>query len=407
MDPTDFTLLLGTLQTLCLLLTAAAIVSTGVGLLYTAGHRTGWPRVLGHPLIALVAAGGVVALAALGQWGITHTVLDTGFAPTDDGWRRVGLVALDPSIAMDASASLQRWSALCVATLVPVSWIAAWRFDPAREVSAVVASVVGAVALSLPVLAACGGVLWMADTMIGHEPSDAMWSAWHALEASKWAVAGIAAVGLMAATPVVVHAASKGNVVSPRTLQLSQALLLVGLAAWSTSRFASEDLARGPMASLERGEGAWRRPAHERALPPVLDPTVQLPIASHCAEVPFNAAQHRVLPLELGAMESAAASLSTWNELPEDYRTPILVAAIDRRAQAHVYEPALVKAQALGVTQVAIVTRQEDEQHSLTLGTLRAQSPCVLGQISIGHALRLSSEGSRWTTLAYAASHPH
>jgi len=407
MDPTDFTLLLGTLETLCLLLTAAAIASSGTGLLYTARGRAGWPRVLGHPLVALVTAGGVVALAALGQWGITHTVLDATFAPTDDGWRRVSLAPLDPSVAMDAAASLQRWAALCVATLVPVSWIAAWRFDPSREGSAVVASVVGTVALSLPVLAGCGGVLWMADTMIDHDPSEAMWGTWHILEASKWAVAGIAAVGLMAATPVVMHAASRGNVVSSRTLQLSQALLLVGLAAWSTSRFASEDLARGPMASLERGEGAWRRPAAQRALPPVLDPTLQLPIASHCAEVPVNASRHRVLPVELGDAGSAAASLSTWNELPEDDRTPILVAAVDRRAQAHVYEPALVKAQALGVTQVAIITLQEDEQHSLTLGTLRAQSPCVMGWLSIGHALRLSAEGSRWTTLAYAASHPH
>ncbi len=407
MDPTDFTILLCTLKTLCLLLTAAALVCAGVGLLYTATARTGWPRVLGHPLLVLVAAGGVVALAALGQWGVTHTLLDATFAPTDDGWRRVRVVGLDPSIAMDAAASLQRWAAICVATLVPVSWIAAWRFDPSREVSAVVASVVGTLAASLPVLAACGGVVWMADTVIGHDPAESMWGAWHILEASKWAVAGIAAVGLMAATPVVMHAASKGNVVSPRTLQLSQALLLVGLAAWSTSRFASEDLARGPMASLERGEGAWRRPTPQRALPPVLDPTVQLPIASHCTEVPFDPSQHRVLPLELGATESPVASVSAWDELPQDDRTPILVAAVDRRAQASIYQPAVLRAQALGATQVAIVTLQQDEEQSLTLGTLRAQSPCVLGWLSIGHALRLSSEGSRWTTLAYAASHPH
>ncbi|MBV1861206.1 MAG: hypothetical protein KUG77_22505, partial [Nannocystaceae bacterium] len=288
-----------------------------------------------------------------------------------------------------------------------LSWVAVWRFDPSREPSAVVASLVGTVALSLPVLAACGGILWMTGTMIGHEPAQAIWHAWHILEASKWAVAGIAALGLMAATPVVMHTASKGNVVSARTHQLSQALLLVGLAAWSTSRFASEDLARGPMASLERGEGAWRRSAPERALPPVLDPTLELPIASHCAEVPFNPSQHQILPLELGPMASAAAAVSSWDALPADDRTPVLVAAVDRRARRRVYELALRRAQALGVEQVAIVTLQEDEQHSLTFGTLRAQSPCVLGWLSIDHALRLSSEGSRWTTLAYAASHAH
>ncbi|MGH1343469.1 MAG: hypothetical protein ACRBN8_18055 [Nannocystales bacterium] len=407
MDPTDFTLLLATLRVTCAALTAAAVISCGAGLFYTASGRSGWARALGHPLVALVTAAAVVALAAVGQWGVTHTVLGAAFAPTEDGWRRVSLVGFDPSAAMDATASLQRWASLCVATLVPVSWIAAWRFDPSRETTAVVASVVGTVALSLPVLAACGGILWMADTMIGHDPSEAMWEAWHILEASKWAVAGVAAVGLMAATPVVMHAASKGNVVSSRTHQLSQALLLVGLAAWSTSRFASEDLARGPMASLERGESAWRRPTPERALPAVRDLSLQLPIASHCSEVPFNPSRQRVLPLELGPTQSAAAPVSTWEAHSEDDRTPVLVAAVDRRAPPHVYQPALVKAQALGVEQVAIVTLREDEQQSLTLGTLHAQSPCVLGWLPIGHALRLSSEGSQWTTLAYAASHPH
>lgn len=407
MDPTDFTLLIGTLRALCLVLTAGAVVCTGVGLFHTATARGGRARVLGHPLVALVAAASVVALAAIGQWGVTHSVLDAAFAPTEEGWRRVSVVGFDASIAMNAAASLQRWAALCVATLIPVSWIAAWRFDPSRESSAVLASVVGTVAMTLPVLAGCVGVVWMADTMIADGPAAAMWSAWHILEASKWAVAGIAAVGLMAATPLVMHAASRGNVVNARTHQLSQALLLVGLAAWSTSRFAGEDLARGPMASLERGEGAWRRPAPQRALPAVLNPTLELPIASHCSEVPFNPAQHQILSLELGTTESSDATLSAWDKLPADDRTPVLVAAVDRRAQNHVYEPALLRAQALGVTRVAIVTLQEDEQQSLTFGTLQAQSPCVLGWLPIEQALRLSSDGSRWTTLAYAASHPH
>lgn len=403
MNPSDFSLLLGTLRILCLLLTITAVVSSGLGLLYTARGRTGWPRVLGHPLVSLVAASAVVALAAIGQWGITHTVLDATFAPTDDGWRRVSLVAIDPTVAMDAAATLQRWAALCVAVLVPVAWLTAWRFDPSREPSAVVASVVGTVALSLPVLAGCGGVLWMADAMIGRDPSVAIWETWHILEAAKWAVAGLAAVGLMAATPVVMHAASKGNVVSPRTHQLSQAMLLVGLAAWSTSRFASEDLARGPMASLERGDGAWRQPTPLRALPPIADPTLQLPTGSHCSEVPFKPSEHHVLRLERG--RSAPAFAPGWTELPDDTRPAVLVAAVDRRTESHVYEPALLEAQALGVERIAILTRQEDEQPSLTFGTLRAQSPCVLGWLDIGHALRLSSEGSRWTTLAYAATH--
>ncbi len=402
MDPADFTLLTGTLEVLCVALTAAAILCVCVGLLSAAGARTGWARVLGHPLVALVAAGGVVALAAVGQWGVTHTLLDAGFAPTDDGWRRVSIVRLDPSIAMHAAASLQRWAALCVVLLVPVSWVAAWRFDPSREASAVVASVAATVAMSLPVLAGCAGIAWMAETMLTQDPATATWSAWHILEASKWAVAGIAAVGLMAATPVVMHAASKGNVVSARTHQVSQALLLIGLAAWSTSRFAGEDLARGPMTLLERGEGAS---GPQRVLPPVLNPDLQLPTASHCAEFPVDPARQRVLPIELGQREPPSAAMSSWDTMSTGDRTPVLVAAIDRRATALVYEPVLLKAQALGVTQVAIVTLREDARPSLTLGTLRSQSPCVLGRIAIEDALRLSSQGSRWTTLAYAASH--
>ncbi len=241
--------------------------------------------------------------------------------------------------------------------------------------------------------------------MIGREPSSAIWETWHLLEASKWAVAGLAAVGLMAATPVVMHAASKGNVVSARTHQLSQAVLLVGLAAWSTSRFASEDLARGPMASLERGDGAWRQPAPQRALPPVLDTTMQLPTGSQCSEVPFRPSEHQVLPLELG--RSGPPSAPGWASLRGDTRPLVVIAAVDRRTESHIYEPALLKAQALGAKRIAILTRQEDEQASLTFGTLHAQSPCVLGWLDMSHALRLSSEGSRWTTLAYAATHPH
>lgn len=393
------------LQPLALALTIIAVGATATGLLATArGHATRL-RVLGHPLFALIAAAVLVAMAALGQWLISHAVLGSTFAPTDDGWRRVAGTSVDAATAMASAAALQRTVAVCVAVLVPLSWVAAWRHDPRREGAAIGASVAGVFAMSLPVLAGCGGVVWMADAMLGTAPSEAVWTAWHTLEASKWAVAGIAAVGLMAATPVVMHAASKGHVVSPRTTQLSQVVLLVGLAAWSTSRFANEDLVRGPMTSLDRGEGAWHRHSDSRNLPQLAG-MGELPTASRCTDEPIDPRRHRVLSLELDAI--GAGTLPSWSPTPaDDRRETVLVAAVDRRAKPEVYQPALLRAQALGVRRIALVTVQDDAEQTLTLGTIHTQSPCVLGWIPMGQALRLSSSGSRWTTLAYAASHPH
>ena len=393
------------LQPLAIALTVVAVGATATGLLATAKGHANRLRVLGHPLFALIAAALLVAIAALGQWLISHAVIGSTFAPTDDGFRRVAGTHVDAAAAMASAAALQRTVALCVATLVPLSWFAAWRHDPTRERAAIGASVAGVFAMSLPILAGCGGVVWMADAMLATTPSEAVWTAWHTLEAAKWAVAGIAAVGLMAATPVVMHAASKGHVVSPRTSQLSQVVLLVGLAAWSTSRFANEDLVRGPMTSLDRGEGAWHRLADSRNLPQLAG-MGELPTASRCTDEPIDPRRHRVLSLELDAI--GAATTPEWSAAPpDDHRETVLVAAVDRRAKPEVYQAALLRAQALGVRRIALVTVQDDAEQTLTLGTIHTQSPCVLGWISMGQALRLSSSGSRWTTLAYAASHPH
>ena len=399
----DFAQLVRTLEGLAVAVTVATVLATTFGLGLTAIGRTSRARALGHPLLVVVAIGIVVALGAAGQWAIARGLLDASFAPTDDGWRRVASVEADGGTAMLLTASLQRFMAMAVAVLVPVAWFAAWRHDPARDRSAVVASVAATIAASLPVLAGCGGVVWMADTMTSVEPGASVWPAWHALEASKWAVAGIAAVGLMAATPLVMYAASGGHVVSARTSQLAQVVLLVGLAAWSTSRFANEDLVRGPMASLDRGEGPWRR-AESRALP---HPGVlELPTTSRCAEEPVDPTRQRVLTLQLDA----------WGGRGDDARWPlsragetqewVVAAAVDRRAPPSVYAPALLRAQKLGVRRIALVTTQDDAERSLTLGTIHSEAPCVLGWIGIDHALRLSASGSQWTTLAYAASHP-
>lgn len=397
----DFTAPTGSLEWLALLVAASAATSTVIGLCRPSTSRS---RALAHPLVPLIAASVLVALGAFGQWVITHTVIDRGFAPTLDGWRRVALADVDAGAAMVAAASLQRFIAMTVAAVVPVAWIAAWRHDPDRETSAVVASVAATFAMSLPVLAGCGGIVWLADTMTTLEPSEAVWPAWHALEASKWAVAGLAAVGLMAATPIVMHAASRGNVVGARTHQLSRVVLLVGLAAWSTSRFANEDLVRGPMASLERGESAWHN-LPEVGFPSTRGAAIQLPTGSRCVNDPVDASRQQLLPIELDAYTSGIPqSWPTQDDRAE--RERVMVAAVDRRAPPSVYQPALLRAQALGVERIAVLTSRDDMEPSLTFGTIHSKAPCVLGWIGIDHALRLSASGSSWTTLAYAASHP-
>ena len=397
--------MLSSLTVVTVALTALTLVCATAGLLLTAAGSASRARVLGHPLVVLVGAATVVGVAALGQWAVTHAVLGAGFSPTDDGWRRIASAHVDVELAIAAVASLQRTAAICVAVMIPCAWIAAWRFDPTRERSATVAAVAGTFALTLPVLAGCGGVLWMADTMLTVRSEAAIWPAWHALEASKWAVAGIAAVGLMAATPVVVHAASRGHVVSARSSQLAQVMLLVGLAAWSTSRFASEDLVRGPMTTLERGDGAWHQRTDSQGLRPLSSTILQPPTASQCATERVAPETQRVLWVELDTYGSPNGTRD-WPRTPEEAGpNPVLVATIDRRASRAIYEPVLLRAQRLGVQRIAIVTTLDDVEPSLTLGSLHSQSPCVLGWIGMDHALRLSSAGSRWTTLAYAASH--
>lgn len=399
MPTSVFTSSLGFVSAACVALAATGLSLNVLGWTRK-GRRT---RALGHPLFLLITGAAVLALGAFGQWALTHGLLDTAFAPTDEGWRRVAMADVDGTRAMLDAAALQRWVAGCLAALVPASWVAAWRYDPTRERSAVVASVVAVFAMSLPVLAGCGGVWWMTETMQASSAADAVWTSWHALEASKWAVAGIAAVGLMAATPVVMHAASRGNAVSPRTSQLSTVILLVGLAAWSTSRFANEDLVRGPMDALERGEGVWHRPSEARGLPPLLSTTLDLPIGSRCVEPPREG-REQVLPLVLHASDTSSDAATAWPSL-DPQREPVVVAMIDRNTPSATFRDALVSAQHLGVQRVAVITARQDLEPSLTLGTLESVSPCVMGWIDIHHALRLSSERSRWTTIAFAASH--
>lgn len=401
MPTSDLSPLVGFIAAACLALTVVAVVANLVGLVAVHRGNRGRVHMLAHPLVLLCAGAGVMAFAAAGQWSITHGLLDAAFVPTDIGWRRAAVVSVDPAAAMLDAAGLQRWVAGCIAALVPMSWLAAWRFDPSRERSATVASVAAALAMSLPVLAGCVGVFAVTDTMQGAAASDAVWASWHTLEAAKWAVAGLAAVALMAVTPIVMHAAARGNAVSPRTMQLSTVVLLVGLAAWSTSRFANEDLLRGPMASFDRDADPWHILPESRGLPPIDDPTLQLPIGATCVET-VDPRRQQALPLVVrfgGGTHDAA-----WSP-DDDGRERVVVALIDRRTEAEHYQRELRDAKRLGATRIAVLTARHDHEPSLTLGTLESTRPCVMGWIDIDAALQLSYEDGRWTTVAFAASH--
>ncbi len=358
---------------------------------------------LGHPLVALVGAAVVTALAGAAQWWITHAIMAGAFAPAPDGWTRVASVGVDLGPALDALARVQTVAATCVGILVGLSWVCACLHDRGAQRSSRVASGASVLALSVPVLAACGGVHWIATAMLEPSAEGAIWSGWHALEASKWMVAGLAATALMAATPIVVHAASRGHVVGRRLYQLAQAMLLVGLAAWSTSRFANEDLVRGPMSALSRGRAPWRADARARALPPMQSWAVQLPVAARCSEVGVESSGLHVLPLQLDAGGHEQLGPNSWPDAL--HGEGVVAAAIDRRAPGAAFIDALVRAQALGATRVAVVTTRSDAEVSLTFGTVHTQLPCVLGWIGMDHALSLAADGGRWNTLAYAAGH--
>ncbi len=356
---------------------------------------------LAHPRVLLYGAGGLAMSTAAVQWWTTHRLLRAGFTPTDTGWARIPGLDVATDNALTSLVHIQSVAAVCVGLLVPLACLAAWRCSPDAHRPIRLAQLAAAVAIGLPVVAGSAGVVWVCDLLVATPAADAVWTAWHGLEAAKWAVVGVGAFGMMAATPVVVHAASQGHVVSTKTMQRAQAMLLIGLAAWSTSRFATEDLSRGPLAQLESGRAAWTTPdALARRLEQHAT-TVTLPTAPACAEEQLDVAQHAVLPLSLDASGFALHDTDAWQQTGAGEL--VVAGVVDRGAPADAYLPYLERARALGATRVAVLSERVRAEATLTFGELRSASPCVVGWLPLDKAARMSAEPIRWTTVAFHA----
>lgn len=356
---------------------------------------------LARPRVLLYGGGTLALMTAAVQWWTTHQLLRAGFTQSDVGWTRIPGLDVATGATIASLVHVQSVAAVCVALLVPLACVAAWRHGPDAPRPIRLARLAAAVAIGLPVVAGSAGVAWVCALLETTTAADAFWQAWHGLEAAKWAVVGVAAFGMMAATPVVVHAASQGYVVSSKTMQRAQALLLVGLAAWSTSRFATEDIARGPLAALESGRPAWSTPD---ALARTLEQhatAVTLPTAPQCAEEQLDPNRYSVLPLSLDVEGFVLHDVDAWQE---PVRKEIVVAGVvDRGTPAEAYRTHLEQARALGATRVAVLSERVRAEPTLTFGELRSATPCVVGWLPLDQAVRMSADPIRWTTVAFHA----
>ncbi len=377
----------------------------------------------GHPLSRLaspygllIAAGVLTLTAGAAQWWFTRRLIASAYVAVEGGW--VKQVSLSPTGSLASTSSLlgelQSIAAGCVALLVPLSWVGAWTESRRHGRSGQAASLAAAVALSVPVLVGSLGVRWVVTQMAQPANAEPLWAAWHAIEAAKWAVAGGTACVLMAATPIVVHAASLGRVVSTRSYRLAQVLLLTGLAAWSTSRFASEDLVRGPIAQLSTGSSARRSAPVASGVAEPSTGLLDLPTAAQCSELPLDLRAQQPLPLTIDedGRRYDGAGRPWWRDPGTDAqpmldpnRSPVLVAAIDRRTKSEAFRPYLRAARRRGVRRIAVLTRLWDRETSLTLGELSSPQRCVMGWVELDSALVLAADPVRWSTVAYHAAH--
>lgn len=368
----------------------------------------------------------VVGIAAGAQWTATYALVEGLFAPTDEGWLRLqGADSTHTAAGVALIVSTQHAAAIAVAALVPFAWLGVWLHRPQDPSPTRVAALAAAIALSAPVLAGCAGIYHSTHSLLSGEASfqalsgrssldatsalDALIaSTWHGVELWKWGISGVAAVMLLACTPIVVRAASRGFVVSARTYQGAQVVLLVGLAAWSTSRFATEDLLRGPIARLEVGQHATRDESRVLSLPNTSD--FQLPTATECVDELYESSEQPRLLLALDVRGEPQQPQDTmwWTEQsspePVDPAT-VLIAVVDRRTPAALFEPFFIDARNRGVHKVALVTRRQHTERSLTLGELRSDSLCIMGQVDMARALMLANSQVRWSTIAYQGSH--
>jgi hypothetical protein len=233
------------------------------------------------------------------------------------------------------------------------------------------------------------------------------------VELGRWVILGLGAMGLMAATPIVVEAAARGHVVGRRSYVIAQVIFLFGFGSWALTRFCAEDVARGPVERIAQGDVAsLYGPAATGIDADDLD-TLDLPRGPWCHIDEIDPATELPVPLVLThSLEGRHGSerflgVRSWVALAERTlasagdRRPVLAAALDMRITATEFGPYLQAASDLGIRELAIVTFTDDRQRSLTVGEVYTRRPCVLVRTDLEHAHGYTLPGVWWGSLSH------
>ena len=387
---------------------------TAVGVLHPLAGRVRALRRLDSPRTAVLSVAGVFAIMAAGTYAGVRAIVDRSFEATE-----LGLVrgpTTDAAAFADAIAGivgLQAVAAICLLALVPAAVLGAWRRASGSSMLGRTAPAVAALAIGLPVAAGGLSFLWVLDTMLSARGyADVAWESWHAVEFARWAVLGVGATALMAATPIVVEAASRGHVIGRRAYAATQVILVVGFGAWTLTRFLAEDVRRGPMTTLAEGDlDGLQGPAGTGVAPENLH-TIDLPRGAWCDVDEVDPTTEVAVPLALTHSlegrygEDRFLGVASWRSHAKqtlalsDDRTPLLVAAIDRRVAAKAFDDYLATARELGIEDLAILTFTDDRHRTLTLGEVYTRRPCVLVRTTIDEARSYKSMDMWWGSVS-------
>ncbi len=383
---------------------------------------------VGSVRATIFAALWLVVVDAIGTAIVVRELLSRAFELGDAGLVRIvgsDLVPTALASRLDTLLGLQALTAVGLLALVPTVILAAWREANGSSLLGRVAPVVATAAIALPVAAAAIATLAVLDAMIlptctsaacldgrDADVGAAVWAAWNAAEVGRWAIVGLAAMGLMAATPIVMEAAARGHVVDRRRYLAAQALFVVGFGAWALTRLLAEDVARGPIDRIAHGELATDASAGTGLDASDLD-TIDLPRGAWCHVDEIDARSEVAVPLVLthslegrwgndrllgvdAWVARARASLATDQDRPA-----VLVAALDMRITSREFGPYLRAAEELGIEELAIVTFTDERQRTLTLGDVYTRRPCVLVRTDLRRARQYTLPGVWWGSLSH------
>jgi hypothetical protein len=393
---------------------APMLGATAIGILHPLTRHLHPLRRLDTPRTPVLAALAVFAILAAGTYAGVHEIVSHTFEPTEDGLVRGPTVdVLAVAEAITRIVGLQAVAAICLLALVPAAVLGVWRRAPGSSMLARVAPTVAAIAIALPVTVGGVSILWILDAMLASRPyAELAWESWHAVEFARWAIVGAGATALMAATPIVVEAASRGHVIGRRAYTASQVILVVGFGAWTLTRFLAEDVRRGPIATLDDGDVAdlWD-PAATSVAPENLH-TIDLPRGAWCDVNEVDPAREIAVPLALTHSlegrygDARFLGVRAWQTRAEqtltqaDGRTPLLVAALDRRVTGEEFRGYLDAAEGLGIERLAILTFTDDHHRTLTLGEIYTRRPCVLVRTTVEQVQSYTTHGVWWGSVS-------